>query len=89
MGYAIQKKLISAMRCETKGYTGEYASTTVSRVFEYHGNTVVVEGIPAQVCEVCSEVVFAAGMHGIVCELLRNAQSKPTAPVCSNMVSPR
>jgi YgiT-type zinc finger domain-containing protein len=69
------------MRCENKGCGGEYTRTTVNRAFEYHGSTVVVEGIPAQVCDLCGETVFEAGTLDRVREVLRRARPAHTAPV--------
>jgi len=69
------------MNCETKGCVGEYTRTVVSRAFEFQGRTVVVEGIPAQVCDLCGETVFEAGTLDRVRAVLQRARPSHTAPV--------
>jgi YgiT-type zinc finger domain-containing protein len=69
------------MKCENNGCGGEYTRTTVSRAFEYQGSTVVVDGIPAQICDLCGETVFEAGMLDRVREVLKRARPAHTAPV--------
>ena len=69
------------MKCESKGCAGEYTRTTVSRAFEYQGSTVVVEGIPAQVCDLCGETIFEAGTLDRIREVLKRARPAHTAPV--------
>lgn len=69
------------MKCENTGCVGAYTRTTVSRAFEYQGRTVVVEGIPAQVCDLCGETVFEAGTLDRVRAVLNGARPAHTAPV--------
>ena len=68
------------MQCESKGCAGEYTSTTVSRAFEGHGSTVVVEGIPAQVCDLCDETIFEAGTLDRLREVLKKSRTGPYGP---------
>jgi YgiT-type zinc finger domain-containing protein len=46
------------MKCPVKDCPGEMVEKTIIHTFVRHGQPLVVEGIPAQVCPACGYTVF-------------------------------
>lgn len=47
------------MKCALQGCTGEYHDGQIAQVFTRNGQTVVVENIPARVCDVCGDTILS------------------------------
>ena len=47
------------MKCTIQGCPGEYEERTVVHTVKHHGNVVVIDHVPAQVCSVCGDVLLA------------------------------
>ena len=46
------------MKCTVTGCSGEYRERFITQVFDRHGQVIVVEDIPAQVCDVCGDTLL-------------------------------
>lgn len=46
------------MKCSIMGCSGEYEHREVVRAIRQGGRIIVVEHIPAEVCDVCGDVLF-------------------------------
>ena len=46
------------MKCTIQGCPGEYEERTVVHTVRHHGNVVVIDHVPAQVCSVCGDVLL-------------------------------
>ncbi len=46
------------MKCTIRDCTGEYQEKRISQVFTRDGKSVVVEDIPAKVCDVCGDTIL-------------------------------
>jgi YgiT-type zinc finger domain-containing protein len=68
------------MKCHTPGCSGEHEARTISHAVIYQERTLVVHGVPADVCPECGEAVLAeeTTMH-LELLLRRKARSKGTA----------
>jgi len=70
------------MQCSIQGCTGEYEDQDVVHTVAHGGQTIVIEGVPAEVCSVCGDTLLSPEtVHGI--EGLLKSHEKPikTAPV--------
>ena len=47
------------MECSIQGCPGEYVGRRIVHVVMRGGEVVVVEGVPAEVCDVCSDTLLA------------------------------
>ncbi|HJW84665.1 MAG TPA: YgiT-type zinc finger protein [Anaerolineae bacterium] len=45
------------MKCSVQDCTGEYQETLIAQVFTRNGESVVIEDIPAKVCDVCGDTI--------------------------------
>ena len=63
------------MTCEVCGHTG-FHSAQVSKTFTIEGKVMVVEGIPAELCDGCGEANFSAE----VAERVRRLVHEPHQP---------
>ena len=48
------------MKCSIQGCSGEYINKRVNQSFNKDGHLLVIDGIPALVCDVCGDVIFSA-----------------------------
>lgn len=65
------------MRCQSPGCTGEHEPRTISHSILHRERTLVVHGVPAEVCPDCGEVLVAEETIFEIDRLLsRKAQSK-------------
>ncbi len=64
------------MKCSIDGCPGEYEERKIVHTVRHHGQVVVIDGVPAEVCSVCSDVLLRPETVRRIEELL---QSK-TAP---------
>ncbi len=70
------------MQCSIKGCAGDYEDRIVVHAVTHGGQTVVIEGVPAEVCSVCGDAIFSPEtVRGI--ERLLKSRDEPirTAPV--------
>ncbi len=47
------------MRCAIQGCPGEYEARTVVHTVKRQGEVVVIDHVPAEVCNICGDVLFA------------------------------
>jgi YgiT-type zinc finger domain-containing protein len=70
------------MRCQSPGCTGEHQPQTISHSVIHRERTLVVHGVPADVCPDCGEVLVAEETILHIDRLLsRKARSKSAALV--------
>ncbi len=46
------------MKCSIENCPGEYQEQLISQVFTRHGESIVIENIPAKVCDLCGDTVL-------------------------------
>lgn len=71
------------MECSLEGCPGQYEEQQIMHPVRYHGQVVVIDHVPAEVCSVCGDVLLKPETVRRVEELLRTATmpSKKTAPL--------
>ena len=47
------------MKCTIEGCPGNYEPTTVTHTVRHHGEVVVIDHVPAEVCDICGDVLFS------------------------------
>ncbi len=47
------------MKCSIQGCPGEYAQRSIVHTVKHHGNVLVFDDVPAEVCDVCSDTLLA------------------------------
>jgi len=47
------------MKCAIQGCPGEYEKRTVVHTVKHHGDVIVIDHVPAEVCAVCGDVLLA------------------------------
>lgn len=62
------------MKCNIKGCAGEYESRLVVHTVRYHGEVIVIDHVPAEVCSVCGDVLFKPETIRRIEELLRRLE---------------
>ena len=79
MGYA-EAEEERKMKCDL--CDGEYREKTVVRNYKWRGKTIVVEDVPALVCERCGDTLIQEETIAAIDELLRKkAEPRGYAPV--------
>lgn len=48
------------MKCTLQGCPGEYEERHVVHPVRYHGEVMVIDHVPAEVCSVCGDVLLTA-----------------------------
>jgi YgiT-type zinc finger domain-containing protein len=72
----------AAMRCTIQGCPGEYESRTVVHAVKHRGKVIVIDHVPAEVCSVCGDVLFAPETVRRIESLLRtNGQPARNVPL--------
>jgi len=46
------------MKCAIEGCLGEYEERQIVHTVRYHGEVVVIDHVPAEVCSVCGDVLL-------------------------------
>ena len=46
------------MKCTIHGCPGEYEARTVVHTVRHHGEVVVIDHVPAEVCTICGDVLL-------------------------------
>ena len=59
MGVGVTKGL--DVKCSIEGCPGDYEQRRVSHTVRREGELVVIDGVPAEVCPACGDVLFSAG----------------------------
>lgn len=60
------------MKCTIQGCPGEYEARTVVHTVRHHGEVVVIDHVPAEVCTVCGDVLLTPETVRRIEALLRN-----------------
>jgi len=60
------------MKCTIQGCPGEYEARTVVHTVRHHGEVVVIDHVPAEVCAVCGDVLLTPETVRRIEALLRN-----------------
>lgn len=70
------------MRCSIGGCPGEHEECTVVHTVRHQGEIVVIDGVPAQVCSVCGDILLKPETVRRIEELLETrAAPASTAPL--------
>lgn len=69
-------------KCSIQGCPGEYEQRTITHTVRHEGKLMVIDSVPAEVCDICGDVLFAPETVRELEEILRS-QTAPTstAPV--------
>lgn len=51
-------KEVREMKCSIEGCPGEYEERQIVHTVRYHGEVVVIDRVPAEVCSVCGDVLL-------------------------------
>lgn len=46
------------MKCSIEGCPGEYEGQKIIHTIRYHGQVIVIDHVPAEVCSVCEDVLL-------------------------------
>jgi YgiT-type zinc finger domain-containing protein len=68
------------MKCTIQGCYGEYEERYVVHPVRYRGQVVVIDHVPAQVCQVCGDVLLSPETVRRI-EALLESQSQPARSV--------
>ena len=67
------KGAVRAMRCSIKRCPGEYEERRIVHTVRYHGQVIVIDHVPAEVCSVCGDVLLKPETVRHIESLLRMA----------------
>ena len=59
MGHSNEKETLETVRCSIQGCPGEYESRAVLHAVRHRGSVIVIDHVPAEVCGVCGDMLFA------------------------------
>ncbi len=69
------------MKCSIKGCPGEYEEKQVIHPVRYHGQVIVIDHVPAEVCSVCGDVLLkpetVRRIEGLLKKATRPAKTIP------------
>ena len=68
------------MRCSIEGCPGEYEERRIVHTVRYHGQVLVIDHVPAEVCTVCGDVLLKPETVRSIEKLLHSTTS-PTGTV--------
>ena len=70
------------MKCSIAGCPGEYERKPIVHTVRHHGQVIIIDHVPAEVCDVCGDVLLEPETVRRI-ERLLDAQPEPrqTAPV--------
>jgi YgiT-type zinc finger domain-containing protein len=66
-------KEVIKVRCSVEGCPGEYEERQIVHTVRYHGQLVVIDHVPAEVCSVCGDVLLRPETVRRIEEILRTA----------------
>jgi YgiT-type zinc finger domain-containing protein len=69
------------MKCNIKNCPGEYEPRTITHTVRQNGRVVVIDHVPAEVCDVCGDVLLRPETIRQLELLLKRAQPASSAPV--------
>ena len=70
------------MKCSLQGCPGDYEDRKIVHTVRHHGEVIVINNVPAEVCSVCSDVLLKPGTVRQIEILLRTAnQPARTVPL--------
>lgn len=58
MGHTNSKGEVIEMGCTIEGCPGKYEERQIAHTVRYHGEVVVIDHVPAEVCSVCGDVLL-------------------------------
>ena len=68
------------MKCSLEGCQGDYEERKVVHTVRHHGQVIVIDHVPADVCSVCGDVLFEPDIVRRIEDLLR-AEHQPSGTV--------
>ena len=81
MGYSDSKETID-MNCSIEGCPGEYEAGKITHTVRRHGQVVVIDHVPAEVCSVCRDVLLQPCTVSKIESLLQEKRQPPqTVPL--------
>jgi YgiT-type zinc finger domain-containing protein len=70
------------MKCSIAGCPGEYEERQIVHTVRHHGQVIVIDHVPAEVCSVCGDMLLKPETVRRIEELLRTrAQPAGTVPL--------
>jgi YgiT-type zinc finger domain-containing protein len=66
------------MNCSIEGCPGEYEERTIVHTVRHHGQVVVIDHVPAEICPVCGDVLLKPETVRQIEALLQTA-TQPTS----------
>lgn len=70
------------MICSVEGCPGEYEERQIVHTVRYHGQVIVIDHVPAEVCSICGDVLLKPETVRRIEDLLRTtAQPTRTVPL--------
>ncbi|MBI2119938.1 MAG: YgiT-type zinc finger protein [Elusimicrobia bacterium] len=66
------------MKCSIKGCPGNYEDKKITHTVRYHGEIVVIDHVPAEVCAECGDVLLKPETVRHLEELLKNTRQPAT-----------
>jgi YgiT-type zinc finger domain-containing protein len=66
------------IRCSIEGCPGHYELKTVTHTVRHTGEVVVIDHVPAEVCDVCGDVLFSPETIRRVESILRSMRKPDT-----------
>ena len=79
MGDSYAKEL-TKMRCSIDGCVGEYEQRKIVHTVRHHGDVIVIDHVPAEVCVLCGDVLLKPETVRKIEKLLQT-QNQPTGTV--------
>lgn len=62
-----------SLPCSVAGCAGEYEEREIVHLMKHHGEPIVIDHVPAQVCLVCGDILFTLETVEAIQTLLRDA----------------
>ena len=69
------------MKCNIKNCPGEYELRAITHTVRKNGRVVVIDHVPAEVCDVCGDVLLRPETLRQLASLLKRAQPASSAPL--------
>ena len=69
------------MKCSIQGCTGEYEPKTITHTARHHGNVVVFDCVPVEICDVCGDTLLADNTVQKLENMLKNKRPVKTVPL--------
>ncbi|MBU1661767.1 MAG: YgiT-type zinc finger protein [Chloroflexi bacterium] len=69
------------MKCNIMGCPGEYEERKIAHTICYHGEVLIIDNVPAEVCVVCGDVLLKPNTVREIEVLLQTAHPVRTVPL--------